>query len=146
MLDIPCCHGPKLGPAFPVGDVFIVDKVGNRLVASIIAGQFVDGVNRGLIHLNEEMRGLLCCVGSLLFHKQATANHFHAKNLNCPIFAFPLGDSLGESFVNYPILDFLKAPKHDIGIVLLGVLSSSSLLSGSFEFPGTRGRDPHGGN
>ena len=143
MLDIPCCRGPKtLGPEFPVGDEFIADKVGNRLVASIVAGQFVEGANRGLINLNEEKRGLLCRVERLLFHKQATTNHFHAKNLNCPIFASTLADSLGQSIVNH-LLDFLKAPEHDIGIVLPSALSLSSLLSGSFEFPGTRGRDLH---
>jgi len=59
MLGIPCCDGPNgLDPAFPVGDVFMADKVGNRLADSMAVGQFIK-MNRGLIHLNQEKRGLL---------------------------------------------------------------------------------------
>jgi len=59
MLGIPYCDGPNgLDPVFPVGDVFMADKVGNRLADSMAVGQFIK-MNRGLIHLNQEKRGLL---------------------------------------------------------------------------------------
>ena len=76
MLGIPCCDGPdRLDPAFQVGDVFMADKVGNRLADSLGAGQFVK-MNRGLIHLNQEKRGLVWCADGLLCYKQAPANNF----------------------------------------------------------------------
>ena len=61
VFNIPCCHGPRrLDPRFPVGDVFIADKVGNRFEDSIVVRWFAEDVDGRLTHLNEEKRGSLC--------------------------------------------------------------------------------------
>jgi len=61
VFNIPCCHGPRLNPPFPVGDVFIADKFGNRSENSIGVGQFVADDDGRFIHFNNEKRGSLYC-------------------------------------------------------------------------------------
>jgi len=55
VFNIPCCDGPRrLDLPFPVGDVFIADKDGNRFEDSIAVRWFVEDVDGCLIHLTRE--------------------------------------------------------------------------------------------